>query len=57
MLYLVAGEGELDTPAGVVTVNAGALAFYRGDEELRLRNPGTEDMVLLAFLAPKFGSG
>lgn len=56
MLYVVEGEGELETPAGVAPFAAGALAFFRGDEELRVRNPGTAGMTLLAFLAPKFAA-
>ena len=56
LLYSVTGEGELDVPAGAVAFNAGSLAFYHGDEELRVRNTGTTDLTLLAFLAPKFAA-
>lgn len=56
MLYSATGEGELDAPEGAVTFNAGSLAFYRGDEELRVRNTGSTDLTLLAFLAPKFAA-
>jgi quercetin dioxygenase-like cupin family protein len=55
MLYVVAGEGVLDEPEGAAAVTAGTLAFYRGDEELSVRNTGPTEMILLAFLAPKFG--
>jgi quercetin dioxygenase-like cupin family protein len=53
MLYAVAGQGQLDLANGPVALNAGSLAFYRGDEELRVRNTGTTQLTLLAFLAPK----
>jgi quercetin dioxygenase-like cupin family protein len=56
LLYSAAGEGELDVPEGAVIFNAGSLAFYRGDEELRVRNTGSTDLTLLAFLAPKFAA-
>jgi quercetin dioxygenase-like cupin family protein len=54
MLYAVSGSGALDTDAGVVPFNEGALACYSGAEELRVRNTGGGDLTLLAFLAPKF---
>jgi quercetin dioxygenase-like cupin family protein len=54
MLYAASGAGELETPAGAQPFSAGALAFYSGDEELRVRNPGPDELVLLAFLAPRF---
>jgi mannose-6-phosphate isomerase-like protein (cupin superfamily) len=54
MLLAVAGDGQLDTSEGAVQFCSGALAFYRGSEELRVRNTGGEDLTLLAFLAPKF---
>jgi len=57
MLYVADGEGELDTPAGPVPFERGALAFFRGEEELRVRNSGQLEMTLLAFLAPKFATG
>jgi quercetin dioxygenase-like cupin family protein len=56
MLYAANGEGQLDPPEGPVAFNAGALAFFRGDEELRVRNTGTVDLTLLAFLSPKFAT-
>src|SRR5579859_1681285 len=56
LLYSAAGEGALDVPEGVVSFNAGSLAFYRGDEELRVRNTGSTDLTLLAFLAPTFAA-
>jgi quercetin dioxygenase-like cupin family protein len=56
LLYSAAGEGELELPEGAVRFDAGALAFYRGDEELRVRNSGSSDLTLLAFLAPKFAA-
>src|SRR5579864_2530687 len=54
MLFAAEGDGILDLPEGPVKFGAGALAFYRGDEELRVRNTGSTDLTLLAFLAPKF---
>jgi quercetin dioxygenase-like cupin family protein len=56
MLYAVAGEGQLDLPEGVVAFNEGSLAFFRGDEELRVRSSGASELLLLAFLAPKFAA-
>jgi quercetin dioxygenase-like cupin family protein len=57
MLYVVDGGGELDTPTGAIALAAGDLAWYSGDEELRVRNRGDAEMTLLAFLAPKFAAG
>ena len=55
MLYAVEGEGVLDTDdEGRVRFPAGSLAFYRGDEELRLAKDGRAGLTLLAFLAPPF---
>lgn len=54
MLYAVEGEGVLTTPDGPVGFVAGSLAFYRGDEELRVANEGTTGLTLFAFLAPPF---
>ena len=56
MLFVAAGTGELDTPEGAVPFGAGSLAFYRGDEELRVRNSGQTELTLLAFLSPKFAT-
>jgi mannose-6-phosphate isomerase-like protein (cupin superfamily) len=56
MLYAVAGQGQLDLADGPVALNAGSLAFYRGDEELRVRNTGGAELTLLAFLAPKLAA-
>ena len=53
-LYAVEGEGELDTPDGIVTFAAGDLAQYRGDEELRVTNNTDAGLTLFAFLAPVF---
>ncbi len=54
MIYAVEGEGTLDTDNGSVAFRAGSLAFYRGDEELRLANNGSTGLTVLAFLAPPF---
>lgn len=54
MLFAVEGEGVLETDGGPVAFGAGSLAFYRGDEELRLTNEGRVGLSLLAFLAPPF---
>jgi hypothetical protein len=56
MLYAVSGDGALDLADGAVLFGAGALACFRGDEELRVRNTGPGDLTLLAFLAPKPGA-
>jgi uncharacterized cupin superfamily protein len=56
MLFVVAGTGELEQPAGSVPFAAGALAYYAGDEELHVRNVGTVELTMLAFLAPKFAA-
>ena len=55
MIFAVEGEGTLDTDDGTVPFGAGSLAFYRGDEELRVANRGqTGLLTLLAFLSPPF---
>jgi quercetin dioxygenase-like cupin family protein len=54
MLYAVEGAGTLTTDDGQVPFMAGTLAFYRGDEELRVHNDGPNGLTLLAFLAPPF---
>ena len=53
-LYAVEGEAVLDTDAGPVPFPGGTLAVLRGDEELRVTNPGTTGATFLAFLAPAF---
>ena len=54
MLFVVEGEGVLKTESGTVDFAAGSLAFFRGDEELRVSNEGRIGLTLLAFLAPPF---
>lgn len=54
MIFAVEGQGLLDTEGGTVHFSAGSLAFYRGDEELRVSNEGVTGLTLLAFLAPPF---
>ena len=54
MLFVVEGEGALKTESGTVNFVAGSLAFFRGDEELRVSNEGRVGLTLLAFLAPPF---
>lgn len=54
MIYAVEGEGTLDTDDGPRALGAGSLAYYRGNEELRLSNAGSTGLTLLAFLAPPF---
>lgn len=54
MIYAVEGEGVLTTDGGHVPFGAGSLAFYRGDEELRVANEGGTGLTLLAFLSPPF---
>ncbi len=54
MVFAVEGEGVLQTENGTIAFAAGSLAFYRGDEELRVANEGQVGLTLLAFLAPPF---
>ena len=54
MLFAVEGEGVLETDSGTVVFGAGSLAFFGGDEELRVANEGRVGLSLLAFLAPPF---
>lgn len=54
MLFAVEGEGVLQTENDPVAFAAGSLAFFRGDEELRVSNEGRVGLTLLAFLAPPF---
>ena len=54
MLFVVEGEGVLKTERGTVDFTAGSLAFFRGDEELRVSNEGRIGLTMLAFLAPPF---
>jgi quercetin dioxygenase-like cupin family protein len=52
MLYVESGEAELETSTGTMPFSAGGLAFCPGQEELRVRNVGSGEATLLAFLAP-----
>jgi quercetin dioxygenase-like cupin family protein len=54
MIYIVEGSGSLDIDGSTVAFVAGSLAFFRGDEELRLANNGASGLTALAFLAPPF---
>jgi len=54
MIYIVEGSGSLDIDGGTVAFVAGSLAYFRGDEELRLANNGTTGLTALAFLTPPF---
>jgi quercetin dioxygenase-like cupin family protein len=54
MIYIVEGSGALEVDNATVAFVAGSLAFYRGDEELRLSNTGHVGLTALAFLAPPF---
>lgn len=55
MIYVVEGSGTLDVDgSGAVAFDEGSLAFFRGDEELRLSNTSTSGLTALAFLAPPF---
>jgi quercetin dioxygenase-like cupin family protein len=54
MIYIVEGSGSLATDDATVAFVAGSLAYFRGDEELRLANHGTTGLTALAFLAPPF---
>jgi len=53
-LFVVEGEGLIETEEGPRPFPSGFLAHLRGSEELRVSNPGYEGMTLLAFLAPSF---
>lgn len=52
MLHVAEGNGMLDTDNRTAEFPTGALAYFRGDEELRVRNDDTGGLTLLAFLAP-----
>ncbi len=54
MIFAVEGEATLDTDDGPHRFAAGSLAFYRGDEELRVANAAATGLTLLAFLTPAF---
>ena len=54
MIYIVEGAGTLDVDGAAVAFVAGSLAFFRGDEELRLSNHSSTGLTALAFLAPPF---
>ncbi len=54
MLFVVEGTGVLETDDITQALAAGTLAYYRGDEELRVTNDGRGGLTLLAFLAPPF---
>ena len=54
MIYIVEGSGTLDVDGASVAFVEGSLAFFRGDEELRLANTSTTGLTALAFLAPPF---
>ena len=54
MLYAVEGSGTLDVDGAQVAFDKGSLAFFGGDEELRLSNNSTTGLTALAFLAPPF---
>jgi quercetin dioxygenase-like cupin family protein len=51
-VYAVEGQGELDTPDGVVTFEAGMLAQYADHEELRVANHAVAGLTLLAPVCP-----
>ena len=54
MIYIVEGTGTLTMDGNTVNFDAGSLAYFHGDEELRLSNTGTTGLTALAFLAPPF---
>ncbi len=54
MIYIVEGTGTLTMDGNTVNFDAGSLAYFHGDEELRLSNTGTSGLTALAFLAPPF---
>lgn len=54
MIYIVEGSGTLVTDGHAVAFVTGSLAYFHGDEELRLSNTGSSGLTALAFLAPPF---
>lgn len=54
MLFAVEGDGVLETDDRTVAFTAGSLAYFRGEEELRVSNKGLVGLTMLAFLAPPF---
>ena len=57
MLFVVAGAMASSSNLKVAYHSRpGHLRCYIGDEELRVRNIGTVDLTMLAFLAPKFAA-
>ena len=54
MIYIVEGTGTLTVDADTIAFEVGSLAYFHGDEELRLSNTGTSGLTALAFLAPPF---
>jgi quercetin dioxygenase-like cupin family protein len=54
MIYIVEGSGVLDVDGTTVEFVEGSLAFFRGEEQLRLANTSTSGLTALAFLAPPF---
>ena len=54
MIYIVEGSGTLHVEGATLAFDAGSLAYFRGDEELRLANDSTIGLTALAFLAPPF---
>ncbi|MEQ1703464.1 MAG: cupin domain-containing protein, partial [Ilumatobacteraceae bacterium] len=54
MIYIVEGTGTLNVDGDTMAFNEGSLAYFHGDEELRLSNTGTSGLTALAFLAPPF---
>lgn len=54
MLYVVEGEAVLETDQGYQDFVAGDIAYISHEEELRVSNPASEGVTLLAFLSPKF---
>jgi hypothetical protein len=53
----VSARRDVDRSERAIAFVAGDLAWYSGDEELRMRNRGGGEMALHAFLAPKFATG
>lgn len=54
MLYAVEGSGTLDVDGTQVAFGAGSLAFFDGEEALRLSNTSSTGLTALAFLTPPF---
>lgn len=54
MLYAVEGSGTPNIDGASWAFDVGSLAYFGGDEELRLSNNSASGLTALAFLPPPF---